>query len=1154
MAHPLIVQFNSLQEKITDCWYELGLMSLSSDSPDRNKVDFQRYLLVTLYAYRLHLRLALLRLQKPEYRADFQEDLECLISCINPLRLETELTGETMGILADLILLPDPGLESGLKQLLTPAQRVLLPKSRPFREDYFIFPLNVLHGFVYLGMREQALDWAEQMILTSWQRNSGDLRMHRCVVSNVLNFTVDLDIDFSEEICLSEEFCFRDADDLFTVDFYWFYGNILLRKDQRQDMSRMLQKAIRAGQKPENRRRWNAGRSEVCYHVLNVTTDNFREVLAHVRDFLSKVENGYYTGCTPAEAQQYAAIVRYELMRFHMDNQTLRLVYPELEQYVEYCRANEQRLHTHVFTLRQAYNMLSAYHLELGDYLQAEKYNLLCMKTPPPEGVQPIPSDDLLYSNLLMIYTATKDARGIGELADYLMEELDKLEPDNFRFYRFNSQIIGACSILDIPVEEVFPDIRQALIETCENLWNGDTEELDEGGNSIGTYLVNAILALTESKQPTEYEIRCFRALLVYLLDHQDTFRLSLGSTMVAYMTLAVLAQLQNLPEAVSLAEKSLEQSSHLISSHDAAITVRRIAASIYFVRGHKEKALSLALESMNNLTHGWQKLIAYLDDHKICSILTIAHVNFYSFYCIFRGTSSKEMLYDQLLRNKDHAGLAGRERNRILHLAPVDEALKKEIFLLQDQLAAAQLNDAQQEQSSSESIRQRLQSLESSFAEQFPEHVSFTEISLDLLTKVLRDEEAIIEYFFSVKEDSLSGSEISLQNLQLDIFVLRKRGGKHQLNFIQIPDGDRIRKQTIDFLDILQDPNGKLRSGEKAQLRSELYRQLLEPVLPLLDGIQTLYLAPDLELHNLPFEILYSGGSGLLQDRFRVCRLSCGRDLLFTGTDFGKASAGFVLGDPDYEAERGEIGPSFSRRAKNLSPVASLPWSREEARRVARRLGVTALTGSSATKYSLRKALPSRVIHLATHGSFDESLEQDSLYFSQLIFAGYNKWLEHHTESDHCGNGILTADEISRMDLRKTELVVLSSCMSAMGDHSTGTSQGLVSAFSAAGARWVISHIWKANDFTTPILMDAFYKAWLSMGFDVPDALQYAKQHLRTMTVAQLRMDGWLDGDPLRLPPVLRQLSGAGSAYDNRQPFRDEIYWGGFVCHKCKN
>lgn len=1154
MAHPLLHPFNSLEEKITECWFQIGLLTILDRERDEQAENFQRNLLVTLYAYRLHLRLALAKAGHREYGDDFQSDLEGLISCINPLRLETELTSETMGILADLILLPDPGLESLLNQHLTPAQRVLLPKARPFREDYFIFPLNVLHGFIYLDMRDQALAWAEQMILTSWQRNSGDLRMHRCVVSNVLNFTVDLDIDFSEDICESEEFCFRDSDDRFTINFYWFYGNILLRKDRKQDMSRMLLKAIQAGRKPENRRSWNAGRSEVCYHILNVTNDNFREVLTSARDFLNKVDSGYYSGCTPEEGERYAAIVRYELMRFHMDNQTLRMVYPELEQYVEYCRANEQRLRTHVFTLRQAYNMLSAYYLETGDYLQAERYNLLCMKTPPPEGVEAIPSDDLLYSNLLMIYTATKDARGIGELADYLMEELDHLEPDNFRFYRFNAQIIGACSILNIPVEEIFPDIRQALIETCENLWDGDTEELDEGGNSIGTYLVNAILSLTESRQPNEYEIRCFRTLLAYLLEHPDIFRLSFGSTMVAYMTLAVLAQLQNLPETISLAEKSLALTSHFIGSHDAAITVRRIAASIYFVCGQRENALALALESMGNLTQGWQKLVSYLDDHKVCSILTVAHVNFYSFYAIFRGTSSKETLYDQLLRNKDHAGLAGRERNRILHLAPVDEELKKEIFLLQDQLASAQLNDSQQEQSASESIRKRLQSLETSFAEQFPEHVTFTDISLARLTDVLQDEEAIAEYFFSVKEDSLRGSEISFQNLQLDIFVLRKRGGKAHLTFLQIPDGDRIRQQATDFLEILQDPNGKLRSGEKAQLRSELHRQLLEPVLPLLEGIQTLYLAPDLELHNLPFEILYSGGSGLLQDRFRVCRLSCGRDLLFTGTDSGRVSPGFVLGDPDYEAERGEIGPSFSRRARSLSPVASLPWSREEARRVARRLGVTPLTGSDATKFTLRKALPSRVIHLATHGSFDESLEQDSLYFSQLIFAGYNKWLAHHTESDHCGNGILTADEISRMDLRKTELVVLSSCMSAMGDHSAGTSQGLVSAFSAAGARWVVSHIWKANDFTTPILMDAFYKAWHNLGFEVPDALQYAKQHLRTMTIGDLRSEGWLNGDPLRLPPALRQAVSSGSAFDSRQPFRDEIYWGGFICHKCKN
>lgn len=1154
MLENLKDQFHTVTSHITDCWYQIGMMELQQEKPDEDALDFQRNLLVSLLTYRLHLRLALLRAGKEEYRNDFQEDLEDTIGCLNPLRMEEELTAETLGILADMVLLHDSQLEIALLMQLTPAQRSLLPKVRSFREDSFIFPLNALHCFVYLGMKEKALDWAARMIALSRERNGDDLRMHRCVVSNVLNYIVDLDFSFAGEICRAEENVFLGAADQFTVDFYWFYGNAMLRTARKQDASPLFQMAFHAGVDSGSQRKWNAGRAEVCYHLMNVNSDNYREVLALAREFISKVDSGYYSDCTPFQGQHYAAVVCYELMRFHMDNQTLRMVYPELQRYVEFCKTYEHQLRNHVFTLRQACNMLSAYHLENRDYLQAEKYNILSLQTPPPEGVKPVPSDDLLYSNLLMICTATKDAQRIREIAEYLLEELDTLEDDSYRFFRFNTQIVEACSMLDIPLEEIFPDIRQALIDTCENLLNGDTEELDEGGAGMATYLINTILSLTEAGQPDEYELGCFRCLIRHILDNPETFRLSFGGTMVAYMTLALLAQYQNEPEAIALAEKSLELSSYFIDSHDAAITVRRIAASIYFAAGEKEKALALALESMDNLTGSWQKLVSYLDDHKICSILSLVHLNFHAFYGIFRSTVSKYDLYDQLLRNKDHAGLAGRERNRILRLAPVDENLKNEIFRLQDQLAAAQLEEWPEEETATENIRSQLQRLETAFAEQFPEYTAFTEITLDRLTEVLEDDEAIVEYFFSIKEDDLSKAASTLQSMQLDMFLLRKRNGKAELSFFQLPDGDRIRQQATDFLEILQDPNGKLRGGEKSRLRSQLHSQLLAPVMPLLEDVRTLYIAPDLELHNLPFEILQAGGSGLLQDQFRVCRLSCGRDLLFTGTGTGKARSGFVLGDPDYEAERGETTPSFTRHSQTLSPVSSLPCSREEARRVAKRLGITPCTGSAATKFTLREALPSRVIHLATHGCFDESLENDSLYFSQLLFAGYNKWLQNHTESQHCGNGILTADEISRMDLRKTELVVLSSCMSAMGDYQSGSSQGLVSAFSAAGARWVVSHIWKANDFTTPILMDAFYKAWIKLGMDVPDALQYAKQYLRGMTLEQLRSEGWLSLDASCIPQNLLRYLKPDDSYDHRQPFRDEIYWGGFVCHKCKN
>lgn len=81
-------------------------------------------------------------------------------------------------------------------------------------------------------------------------------------------------------------------------------------------------------------------------------------------------------------------------------------------------------------------------------------------------------------------------------------------------------------------------------------------------------------------------------------------------------------------------------------------------------------------------------------------------------------------------------------------------------------------------------------------------------------------------------------------------------------------------------------------------------------------------------------------------------------------------------------------------------------------------------------------------------------TLAEDRLMRSGLILAGANYAWKHgqniHTKED----GILTAKEISLMDLRNTELVVLSACETGLDDidNSEGV-YGLQPAFKKLGA-----------------------------------------------------------------------------------------------------
>jgi hypothetical protein len=126
------------------------------------------------------------------------------------------------------------------------------------------------------------------------------------------------------------------------------------------------------------------------------------------------------------------------------------------------------------------------------------------------------------------------------------------------------------------------------------------------------------------------------------------------------------------------------------------------------------------------------------------------------------------------------------------------------------------------------------------------------------------------------------------------------------------------------------------------------------------------------------------------------------------------------------------------------------------------------------------------RIVHLACHGEVDLT----SPVLSRLVLA-QSKVLRDSTGED----GFLYLREIEGL-LLKADLLVLSACATNDGIlHPAEGIQGLNRAGLLAGARAVLSTLWRINDKSARDLVLDFYRRWLEGGSTRIHALSEAKR-----------------------------------------------------------
>lgn len=299
---------------------------------------------------------------------------------------------------------------------------------------------------------------------------------------------------------------------------------------------------------------------------------------------------------------------------------------------------------------------------------------------------------------------------------------------------------------------------------------------------------------------------------------------------------------------------------------------------------------------------------------------------------------------------------------------------------------------------------------------------------------------------------------------------------------------------------------------------RSSLIDTIWSPIQPYLPS-GNIYISMDGWFHKNNIEAMVADDKGnLLSDKYTIIRVSSTRDLvqtsgismnnatLYGGIQYDTSDNDNIQDTAQSAMENTNRGFIFSKSRKRNLKFEYLPYTLEEVRDIAFLLDehgcdTTLYISNKANERSFKNmsGRGTQILHISTHGIADQTSDGDAdpMRYCCLLLAGANDALSHREHMDYSQDGVLTASEISSLDFRGMELVVLSACKTAGGEVTSDGVFGLQRAFKQAGAQSILMSLSNVDDKITAQFMKEFY-AKLVNGANKREALKHARKVIR--------------------------------------------------------
>ena len=383
-----------------------------------------------------------------------------------------------------------------------------------------------------------------------------------------------------------------------------------------------------------------------------------------------------------------------------------------------------------------------------------------------------------------------------------------------------------------------------------------------------------------------------------------------------------------------------------------------------------------------------------------------------------------------------------------------------------------------------------------------------------------------------------------------------------------------------------LYDRNGK-----------QLSQYIWSSVTPYIKPGEEVFFSPTGVLHQIAIENLPYDSTQIYGDVYSLVRLSSTRELVLNKPAAPREKAvlyGGILYEPmmankmlaNAQRFRGmetELVVSMANDTTQRSLAGYLSGTKKEIDAIKpilenSHISVTVYSRDTACEESFKalSGTKQNVLHLATHGFFWQDKEaRKEQYFKRemmqlddekpivtidplnrcgLLFAGANSALSGHFERLPKGvdDGILTAKEISVLDFRSTDIVVMSACETGLGDISGEGVFGLQRAFKMAGAQTILMTLWRVNDAATQLFMTSFFRHL--NGHTKREAFRMAQQDVRNYEEIEERSSKGHSSTKDKYKNKGKNVTPQDETEEPvietivTHPYQSPYYWAGFI------